>query len=118
MRHAVLAALLALSASPEPAHTAGGEVGAQEDSPAPHRQQELIRLVRHDCGSCHGLTLTGGLGPPLDRNSLASKPSAYLQAMILQGRPGTAMPGWSGIVNEDEARWITERLQEGFPNDR
>jgi cytochrome c55X len=27
------------------------------------RQRELIRMVRQDCGSCHGLQLTGGLGP-------------------------------------------------------
>jgi hypothetical protein len=29
------------------------------------RQKELIHLVRQDCGSCHGMTLQGGLGPAL-----------------------------------------------------
>ncbi len=118
----LLFAFLALSISPEPAHAAGCEAGARVDSPliAPSisRQQELIRLVRHDCGSCHGLSLAGGLGPPLNKEALAAKPFAYLQAMILLGRPGTAMPGWLGVVTENEARWISQRLQEGFPNER
>jgi cytochrome c55X len=78
----------------------------------------LIQLVRHDCGSCHGLTLSGGLGPALDAQALRGKPTEYLQAMILRGRPGTAMPGWAGLLSEPEARWIAQQLQGGFPGER
>jgi mono/diheme cytochrome c family protein len=28
------------------------------------RQAELLHLLKHDCGSCHGMTRKGGLGPP------------------------------------------------------
>ena len=28
------------------------------------RQAELIHRLKHDCGSCHGMTMKGGLGPP------------------------------------------------------
>ena len=31
----------------------------------PERQDQLRYLLRQDCGSCHGMTLKGGLGPAL-----------------------------------------------------
>ena len=86
--------------------------------PAPARQQQLIHMVRHDCGSCHGLTLAGGLGPALLPAALQGKPVEYLESMILRGRAGTAMPGWEGLLSEEEARWIASRLREGFPDER
>ena len=79
--------------------------------------QRLVRLVRQDCGSCHGLTLKGGLGSPLLPSTLADKPAESLVAAILHGRPGTAMPPWRGLLTEQEAQWIVERLQAGFPQE-
>lgn len=73
---------------------------------------ELQHLVRHDCGSCHGLRLTGGLGPALTPDALADKPAPWLRAVILQGVPGTAMPGWRGVVTEAEAERIAHYLKE------
>ncbi len=86
--------------------------GAQ---PSPERQRELVHLVRQDCGSCHGLTLQGGLGPALLPSTLADKPFDGLVATIIGGRPGTPMPPWHRFLAEDEARWIVARLIEGFP---
>jgi cytochrome c55X len=106
-----LAGLLLFTRSAYPAD--GGDA-AREDPPAPARQTELRHLVRHDCGSCHGLTLAGGLGPALNAQALADKPVEYLQAMILRGRPGTAMPGWNGLLSDHDARWIAEQLKKGF----
>lgn len=90
-------------------------VGVARADPAPERRQELIRLVRQDCGSCHGMTLKGGLGPALLPADLADKPADGLVATVLDGRPGTAMPGWSRFMSEAEARWVVARLQGGFP---
>ena len=87
-------------------------------APQPQRQLELIRFVRHDCGSCHGLTLAGGLGPALSAQALQHKPVPYLKTVILDGRHGTAMPGWSPFLSEAEAAWIAERLLAGFPDAR
>jgi cytochrome c55X len=98
---AILALVLALGYGPL--------CGAQDDA-------RLARLVRHDCGSCHGLRLTGGLGPALTSAALQGKPAAYLQAVILSGRAGTAMPPWSPFLTQAEAAWIAERLLEGFPD--
>jgi cytochrome c55X len=79
------------------------------------RERALIRMVRQDCGSCHGMQLTGGLGPPITRDSLADKPVDSIAATIYHGRPGTPMPSWRALVNEAEALWIAEQLRLGFP---
>jgi cytochrome c55X len=83
----------------------------------PSRQKELITLVRQDCGSCHGLTLQGGLGPALLPDALKGKPADYLKIVILQGRPSTAMPPWQRFLSEAEAEWIVFNLQKGFPRE-
>lgn len=83
--------------------------------PSPARQKELIHLVRQDCGSCHGMTLQGGLGPALLPATLADKPVEGLVATIIGGRPGTPMPPWHRFLAEDEAQWIVARLIAGFP---
>ena len=83
--------------------------------PSPARQKELIHLVRQDCGSCHGMTLQGGLGPALLPATLADKPVEGLVATIIGGRPGTPMPPWHRFLAEDEAQWIVAKLMTGFP---
>lgn len=80
--------------------------------------EELVHLVRQDCGACHGMTLQGGLGSPLTSAALRDKPAESLVATILQGRPGTAMPAWKSFLTEADARWIVTRLIEGFPEEQ
>lgn len=79
------------------------------------RAAELVHLVRQDCGSCHGLTLKGGLGPALTADALYDKPAEGLVATIVGGRPGTPMPPFRGLISEAEAEWIVEQLMAGFP---
>ncbi|MDP2783532.1 MAG: cytochrome c [Sulfurimicrobium sp.] len=88
-----------------------------DESPGLQRQKELVRLVRQDCGSCHGMTLAGGLGPALLPAALAGKPGESLVATVLYGRPGTPMPPWGAFLNEEEAKWVVEMLLKGFPNE-
>ena len=83
--------------------------------PDHERQKVLVRMVRQDCGSCHGMTLQGGLGPALLPAELKDKPVEGLAATIYYGRPGTAMPPWQRFLNEAEAHWIAERLMTEFP---
>lgn len=87
-------------------------------APDAARRTELVNLVRQDCGSCHGMTLKGGLGPALTRESLRDKPPGSLAAAILYGRPGTPMPPWGAFVSGSEAEWIVRRLQEGTLDER
>ena len=102
----IRAAVIALSLLP------GMPLQAAEAIPEP-RQRELAELLTQDCGSCHGLRLKGGLGPALLPQNLAGKSAAYLSAVILAGRGGSAMPPWNAILTPSEARWIAERLLNG-----
>ncbi len=107
-----LVPLLALLA---PLSIGAQSVEATAGAPTPERQQTLVRMVRQDCGSCHGMRLTGGLGPPLTRQALAERSLETLVATTLHGRPGTPMPGWKTMLSTGEALWIAEQLQAGFP---
>ncbi|SCZ58197.1 c-type cytochrome [Thiohalomonas denitrificans] len=82
--------------------------------PDGERKDELIHLLQHDCGSCHGMTLKGGLGPSLLPEQLEDKSAMMLRATILIGRAGTPMPPWQGILSEEEVDWLVGRLQEGI----
>ncbi len=76
----------------------------------PERAAELERLVRQDCGSCHGMTLKGGLGSDLRAETLAGTAPETLAQIVLDGIPGTAMPPWRPLLTEGEALWIAEYL--------
>lgn len=108
--HIAMRFLIALAVAILPA-----SVLAQSVEPSNERQKELVHLVRQDCGSCHGMTLQGGLGPSLKPEALRDKPVESLVATIYGGRPGTPMPPWHRFLSEAEAQWIVDRLVEGFP---
>lgn len=83
--------------------------------PTGTRRSELIRLVREDCGACHGMNLTGGLGPALVPAALKDKPVERIEASISGGLPGTPMSPWRPFLSAGETRWIAEQLIRGFP---
>lgn len=87
--------------------------GAALAEPSAERQRQLLYLLKQDCGSCHGLTLKGGLGPALLPQTLAGKPDDSLVATILHGRPGTPMPPWAFSISPQEAEWLIGRLRAG-----
>lgn len=112
--------LLLLAAAWLLAHAAAtaGDVAPAAAELSPSRQQQLVRMVRQDCGACHGMQLTGGLGPALTPQALADKPLDSMTAVIVHGRPGTPMPPWRGLLTEAEARWIAHTLALGMPEER
>ena len=79
------------------------------------RQGELTHLVRQDCGSCHGMTLRGGLGGPLLPGNLDNFDREALAGIILKGIPGKPMPAWDRHLSEQEVLWIVDNLKKGFP---
>jgi len=83
---------------------------AVASEPSIKRQQELGNMLMHDCGSCHGLTLKGGLGPSLLPEALRNKSDEFLVNTILDGRKGTAMPPWKPFMTKQEALWIVQKL--------
>ena len=72
--------------------------------------QLLKRLVHQDCGSCHGLTLKGGLGPDLRAETISHYDIDILKDVILDGIPDTAMPPWRPLMSEEEAEWVARYL--------
>lgn len=77
------------------------------DTPDP---TALKRLVHQDCGSCHGLSLKGGLGPDLRSETLEHYDAEVLTGVILDGIPDTAMPPWRPLISQEEAEWIARYL--------
>lgn len=85
--------------------------------PSGARQLELRHLLIQDCGSCHGMTLKGGLGPALRPADLEGKPDELLINTILLGRAGTAMPSWQPMLTHEEAAWLVEQLRAGVKHE-
>jgi len=81
---------------------------------APERRAQLHELLVQDCGSCHGLTMHGGLGPALLPSTLKDKPRELLIDTVMNGRPDTAMPPWAPLLNRDEAAWMIDELRRGL----
>ncbi len=97
---ALLAAIVALPAAAQPLSDG--------------RKAELDSLVRQDCGSCHGMTLKGGLGRPLLPGDLARYSTRDLTGIILDGIPGTPMPPWKALISRADAEWIARSLKKGL----
>ncbi|WP_245448349.1 c-type cytochrome [Bradyrhizobium nitroreducens] len=91
----------------------GPAAAGDADVDAARNTARLANLVRQDCGSCHGLTLKGGLGKPLTPDHLSAWSRDQLVSIVLDGVPGTPMPPWRPLLSEADARWIVEHLQQG-----
>ena len=84
---------------------------ATAEAVSAQRQDELKNLVHQDCGSCHGMHLTGGLGPALTPRALQGKNHEFLVTTISEGRPGTPMPPWRMLLSAPEIDWIADYLK-------
>lgn len=74
------------------------------------RAAELENMVLQDCGSCHGLTRKGGLGPDIRAKTLADYAPEGLAGIIKYGIDDTPMPPWGPLLSDDEISWIAEYL--------
>jgi len=77
------------------------------------RKGELQNLIVQDCGSCHGMTLKGGLGSALRPVDLDGVEPSTIAHIILNGVPGKPMPPWRGLLSDSEAIWIAHALKAG-----
>lgn len=80
---------------------------------APENRAELANMVIQDCGSCHGLTMRGGLGPPLRPDDLKQQTVESIAAIIKEGVDGTAMPPWKPLLTDEQIFWISRQLKSG-----
>jgi plastocyanin len=81
------------------------------------RQNEILYILKHDCGSCHGMTLKGGLGPNLQPEALQKLTEEQVAFTITHGRPGTPMPPWEPFFNKHETLWLAQQLKQGIKLD-
>lgn len=81
------------------------------------RSAELQNLLIQDCGSCHGMTLKGGLGPALTPDVLKHKSRDMIEITITNGRPGTPMPPWNKILTKEEINWLIDTLYAGVKHE-
>ena len=86
-------------------------VTATAEDLTPQRQSQLRELVHQDCGSCHGMRLTGGLGPALTPEALTGKNQEFLFLTISEGRSGTPMPPWKNFLSKADINWIVDYLK-------
>jgi plastocyanin len=89
-----------------------GKVTAADEIDEP-RRAEILYILKHDCGSCHGMTLQGGLGPSLKPDALDKLTVEQVAVTINHGRPGTPMPPWKPFFSEQEANWLAQQLKQG-----
>ncbi|MDK9695316.1 MAG: cytochrome c [Siculibacillus sp.] len=90
-------------------------ISAARSEPDAATRTRLTHLLVQDCGSCHGLTLQGGLGKPLLPENVSDRSAEVLAEIILDGIPGTPMPPWKGLITPAEALFIAETLKKGLP---
>ncbi len=65
---------------------------------------QAVSLFSQNCAVCHGATGDGtGMAPPLNSPSLRARMTTdALEATIRNGRPGTRMPAWGGLLSQND----------------
>ncbi len=99
------------------ATTLFGSVVLADNKIKDRRKVELENLLLQDCGSCHGMTLKGGIGPALTPDIMNSRSREFLFTTISEGRPGTPMPPWKTFLSSEEINWIIDTLYHGVEHD-
>ena len=68
------------------------------------------------CASCHGDDAAGGaLGPTLVSADLAAKDDDFFRETINNGRAGTAMPPWQGVLSPQQVEDVIAFLRTKQP---
>jgi mono/diheme cytochrome c family protein len=86
-----------------------GGLPAEIEARPPVAGPELFSV---QCAACHGAQGEGGVGPPLMQNEYVdTSTDAELEATILGGRPGTAMPPFEGRLTAQEVSALVTLLR-------
>ncbi|NPA66027.1 MAG: nitrite reductase [Epsilonproteobacteria bacterium] len=72
---------------------------------------DVASVFEKECQGCHGPNHEGGVGADLRPNVIAKKNSYELAQTILNGRPGTAMPGFKDSFSKADADKMVDYLQ-------
>lgn len=89
----------------------------------PASREEVRRLYRRHCSSCHGRDGRGQgpaasvLDPPpssFHGETVARRTDEELFEVISEGRPRTGMPAWKGVLSEGERRALVHYIRRTF----
>ena len=86
---------------------------AADDPNKSWTEQELVAkgaaIYAANCAACHQATGKGvpGAFPALDGSKIVNGPPQDQIHLVLNGKPGTAMPAWKGLSDVDIASVIT-----------
>lgn len=89
----------------------------------PATREEVRRLYRRHCSSCHGRDGRGRgpaaslLDPPpssFHGETVARRTDEELFEVISEGRPRTGMPAWEGVLSEGERRALVRYIRRAF----
>ncbi len=87
-----------------PAESGGIAPAASVGTAIPGISEESLTLFGSNCASCHGAVGQGSaIAPPLNSAVLRTRlDDDALITAIANGRPGTAMPAWSGRLSDQQ----------------
>ena len=74
-------------------------------------KMDVEKMFEKECQGCHGPNHEGGVGADLRPAQLDKKNAYTLAEVILNGRPGTAMPPFSEKMNKADAQKMIDYLQ-------
>jgi mono/diheme cytochrome c family protein len=73
-------------------------------------------VFTQNCSSCHGPDAAGGaLGPTLVSANVGANDDEFFRETISNGRAGTAMPPWGGLLSAQEIEDVISFLRSKQP---
>jgi mono/diheme cytochrome c family protein/DNA-binding beta-propeller fold protein YncE len=86
------------------AQPSAAQIPAPAPTPVAAEARPVVRLFQDACSGCHGASRQGGTGPALIPQRLGSVGEEFLEAVIINGRPGTAMPPWKDVLKDEQVK--------------
>lgn len=83
-------------------------------------KEEMIakgeKVYTNTCAACHGSKGEGGVGKPIAGSKIAAGPIEEHMHVVVNGRPGTAMQAFGGILNELDLAAVITYQRNAFGN--
>ena len=98
---------------------ADAEAAADIEWALPKLMEKGKGLYNTKCASCHQINGEGlaPAFPPLKDSAIATGPAAAHIDIVLNGKPGSAMPPWKGLLNDLEIAAIVTYERNSWGND-
>lgn len=75
---------------------------APSPTSAAEQFKPVVKLYQDACSGCHGPQRQGATGPALIPQRIGGVGDEFIKTILLNGRPGTAMPPWKGVITDSQ----------------